>query len=139
MARLMLSDELWSKLKEIMLHHRIYNKPTLRRVIEGMLYRMRVGCPWRDLPADFGCWNSIYEQSTSALIKRVWEHKNSVIPERFTAQYNVHMLVYYEMHETYMEVASREQRFKNWCRKWKLNLIEKVNPKWNDLYEEICR
>lgn len=48
-------------------------------------------------------------------LKRVWEHKNKVIPERFTAQYNVPMLVYYELHGNYMEVAHREQRFKNWC------------------------
>lgn len=47
MARLMLSDELWSKLKEIMLQHQIYNKPNLRMMVEAMLYRMRVGCPWR--------------------------------------------------------------------------------------------
>ena len=45
MARLMLSDELWSKLKEIMLGHQIYNKPNLRTIVEAMLYRMRVGCP----------------------------------------------------------------------------------------------
>jgi putative endonuclease len=82
---------------------------------------------------------TLYVGSTSDLIKRVWEHKNNVISESFTAQYNVHMLVYYEIHGAYMEAARREQRFKNWCRKWKLNLIEKVNPKWNDLYEEICR
>jgi transposase len=58
----MLSDELWSKLRGIMLQHRIYDKPTLRLIVEAMLYRMRVGCPWRDLPAEFGCWNSIYQQ-----------------------------------------------------------------------------
>ena len=62
MARHMLSDELWSKLRGIMLQHRIYDKPTLRLVVEAMLYRMRVGCPWRDLPSEFGCWNSIYQQ-----------------------------------------------------------------------------
>jgi transposase len=62
MLRLMLCDKLWSKLKEIMLQHKIYDKPNLRMVVEGMLYRMRVGCPWRDLPAAFGCWNSIYQQ-----------------------------------------------------------------------------
>ncbi len=45
-----------------MLQHRIYDKPTLRLIVEAMLYRMRVGCPWRDLPAEFGCWNSIYQQ-----------------------------------------------------------------------------
>lgn len=62
MARLMLSDELGSKLKGVMLQHRIYDKPTLRLIVEAMLYRMRVGCPWRDLPAEFGSWNSIYQQ-----------------------------------------------------------------------------
>jgi transposase len=62
MARLMLSDELWSKLRRIMLQHRIYDKPTLRLIVEAMLYRMRVGCPWRDLPAEFGGWNSMYQQ-----------------------------------------------------------------------------
>ena len=62
-----------------------------------------------------------------------------MITESVTAQYKVHMLVYYELHERYTEAAHREQRFKNWCSKWKLNLIENVNQKWNDLYEEICR
>lgn len=62
MARLMLTDELWSKLKMIMLQHGIYDKPNLRIMVEGMFYRMRVGCPWRDLPAEFGCWNSIFQK-----------------------------------------------------------------------------
>jgi putative endonuclease len=80
---------------------------------------------------------TIYVGSTSDLIKRIWEHKNSMIPG-FTAKYNVHNLVYYEIHETYIEAARREKRFKNWCRQWKLNLIESKNPEWHDLYEEIC-
>lgn len=62
MARLMLSDERWSKLKGIMLQHKIYDKSNLRKVVEAMLYRMRVGCPWRDLPPEFGFWHSIYQQ-----------------------------------------------------------------------------
>lgn len=70
MARLMLSDELWSKLKEIMLQHRIYNKPNLRMMVEAMLYRMRVGCPWRDLPIEFGPWHTIYQQCNR------WSSKN---------------------------------------------------------------
>ncbi len=57
----------------------------------------------------------------------------------FTAGYNVHNLVYYEVHETYVEATDREKRFKNWCRQWKLNVIEALNPQWRDLYEEICR
>lgn len=73
MARLMLSDELWSKLKEIMLQHRIYDKPNLRMIVEAMLYRMRVGCPWRDLPIEFGFWHSIYQQFNR------WSAKNKLM------------------------------------------------------------
>ena len=73
MLRLMLNDELWSKLRKIMLQHRIYNKPNLRMIVEAMLYRMRVGCPWRDLPADFGCWNAIYQQFNR------WSSKNKLM------------------------------------------------------------
>jgi transposase len=73
MPRLMLSDELWSKLRDMMLQHRIYDKPNLRMMVEGMLYRMRVGCPWRDLPAEFGCWNSIYQQFNR------WSLKNKLM------------------------------------------------------------
>lgn len=62
MPRLMLSDELWSKLEKILLQQAIYHKPNLRMTVEGMLYRMRVGCPWRDLPSAFGCWNSVYKR-----------------------------------------------------------------------------
>ncbi|HAU1151397.1 TPA: GIY-YIG nuclease family protein [Legionella pneumophila] len=80
---------------------------------------------------------TLYVGSTSDLIKRVWEHKNKLIPG-FTAKYNVPMLVYYETHAAYVEAARREKRFKNWCRQWKLNLIENLNPEWRDLYEEIC-
>ncbi|MFK7872374.1 MAG: transposase, partial [Oligoflexales bacterium] len=50
MQRYMLTDELWSKLYSIMREVRIYHKPKLRRTVEGIFYKMRVGCPWRDLP-----------------------------------------------------------------------------------------
>lgn len=79
-----------------------------------------------------------YVGSTSDIIKRTWEHKNKVTPS-FTAEYNVHILVYYEAHELYVEAARREKRFKNWPRQWKINLIEKIKPEWRDLYEEICQ
>jgi putative endonuclease len=80
---------------------------------------------------------TLYTGSTSDLIKRVWEHKNEVV-QGFTSNYNVHILVYYEIHESYVEAAKREKRFKKWPRQWKLNLIEKMNPVWDDLYERIC-
>ncbi len=62
MPRLLLSDEHWSKLRNILRQMAIYDKPDLHLTVEGMLYRMRVGCPWRDLPEAFGCWNSIYKR-----------------------------------------------------------------------------
>jgi putative endonuclease len=80
---------------------------------------------------------TLYVGSTTNLAKRVWEHKNKVIPG-FTAKYSVHQLVYYEMHQDIMEAAWSERRFKNWRREWKINMIEKFNPTWRDLYEEIC-
>ena len=55
---------------------------------------------------------TLYVGITSNLLKRIWEHKNKVIAG-FTAQYNVHILVYYEVHETYVEAARREKRLKN--------------------------
>ena len=79
---------------------------------------------------------TLYVGSTTNLIKRIWEHKNNVIPG-FTAKYNVHQWVYYEEHQDIMEAAKRERRLKNWCREWKLNLIEKFNPTWRDLYEDL--
>jgi len=79
---------------------------------------------------------TLYVGSTSDLVRRIWEHKNNEIPG-FTKKYHVHQLVYYEVHQEYTEAARREKRFKNWCRKWKLNMIEKFNPTWRDLYEEI--
>ncbi|MGH8433190.1 MAG: IS5 family transposase [Pseudomonas sp.] len=62
MPRLLLSDEHWSKLREILLHKTIYNKRDLRMTVEGMLYRMRTGCPWRDLPEAFGGWSKVYKR-----------------------------------------------------------------------------
>jgi len=62
MPRQMFTDEYWARLKAIMLSFRIYDKPTLRQTVEGIFYRMRVGCPWRDLPAAFGKWNAVYKR-----------------------------------------------------------------------------
>lgn len=62
MPRLLLTDEYWSKLRPIMLEAGIYDKADLRLTVEGILYRLRVGCPWRDLPPEFGAWNSVYKR-----------------------------------------------------------------------------
>ena len=61
MPRTMLKDEHWTRLKSILLELNIYDKENLRCTVEGILYRMRVGCPWRDLPEYFGKANTVYK------------------------------------------------------------------------------
>lgn len=78
----------------------------------------------------------LYIGVTSDLIKRVWEHKNNVV-EGFTKQYQVHDLVYYEQHGSVEIALNREKRLKEWKRQWKIDLIETINPYWNDLYPKI--
>ncbi len=73
MPRLMLTDEHWSKLRTIMREHGIYDKPNLRKTVEGILYHMRTGLPWRDLPSFFGIWISIYQQFNH------WSSKNKLM------------------------------------------------------------
>jgi len=80
---------------------------------------------------------TLYIGATSNLIQRIWQHKHGIY-SGFTKKYHVQQLVYYEEHQNIAEMARRERRLKNWCRKWKLGLIEKFNPMWRDLYEEIC-
>ena len=79
---------------------------------------------------------TLYIGVTSDLPKRVWEHKNDWV-EGFTKRYRVHHLVYYEVHENMESAISREKQIKKWKRIWKLDLIEKQNPDWRDLWEEI--
>ena len=79
---------------------------------------------------------TLYIGVTSNLIKRIWEHKNNLV-QGFTKQYNVHDLVWYEMHENMESAIAREKTLKEWKRIWKLELIEDSNPNWNDLYNTI--
>lgn len=81
---------------------------------------------------------TLYIGMTSNLPKRIWEHKNKVNPECFTARYNILNLVYYEAHNNFENAANRETRLKFWLRNWKKDLIEKFNPEWKDLYEDIA-
>ena len=75
---------------------------------------------------------TLYVGVTSDLIKRIWEHKNSMV-EGFTKRYGVRDLVWYELHETMESAITREKRLKDWKRDWKLALIESTNPDWRDL------
>ena len=79
---------------------------------------------------------TLYVGVTSNLTKRVWEHKNDLV-EGFTKRYGVHLLVWYEQHESISAAIQREKAIKEWQRKWKLELIEKENPTWQDLYEGL--
>lgn len=79
---------------------------------------------------------TIYIGVTSNLIKRAYEHKNKIC-EGFTKKYELNKLVYYEVFDEIMTAIEREKQLKKWNREWKLNLIEKENPNWDDLYESI--
>ncbi len=79
---------------------------------------------------------TLYIGVTSDLVKRVWQHKNNMV-EGFTKRYGVHQLLWYELNSTMQSAIEREKRMKGWKRKWKLELIESMNPKWQDLYHKI--
>lgn len=79
---------------------------------------------------------TLYTGVTSDLVWRVWEHKQDKI-EGFTKRYGVHRLVYVEAHDDTQDAIVREKRIKKWNRAWKLALIEKENPNWCDLYDEL--
>lgn len=79
---------------------------------------------------------TLYIGVTSDLVKRIWQHKESFV-DSFTKKYAVKTLVYYEQHGSAESAIRREKRLKEWKRKWKLELIEKHNPSWEDLYYEI--
>lgn len=79
---------------------------------------------------------TLYVGVTSDLIKRVWEHKQDFV-DGFTKKYRVHTLVWFEVHEDMMSAIAREKALKEWKRAWKLLLIEKDNPLWKDLYDDL--
>ena len=81
---------------------------------------------------------TLYIGVTSNLAKRIYEHKHKLIGG-FTKKYNVDRLVYYETTEYVESAILREKQMKKWKRQWKIELIEKKNPNWKDLYYDIIR
>jgi putative endonuclease len=79
---------------------------------------------------------TLYVGVTSDLLKRVWQHKNDFV-EGFSKRYGVHMLVWYEPHDSMDSAIKREKNIKKWNREWKLALIEKSNPGWKDLFDNL--
>jgi putative endonuclease len=80
----------------------------------------------------------LYIGVTNELIKRVWQHRNKFV-KGFTQKYNADKLVYYELFNDINEAILRETRLKTWKREWKVELIEKDNPQWIDLYIEMSK
>ena len=81
---------------------------------------------------------TLYIGVTSDIARRAWEHKANAV-EGFTKRYAVHRLVHVEFHETMLEAIQREKRLKKWRRAWKIELIERHNPSWRDLYDDLNR
>jgi len=79
---------------------------------------------------------TLYVGVTSDLLKRVWEHRNDV-HEGFSKKYQVHRLVYFEMFSDMPSAIAREKAIKKWRRAWKIELIEKQNAGWDDLWDTI--
>jgi putative endonuclease len=81
---------------------------------------------------------TLYLGHTDDLNRRVIEHKTHALPG-FTDKYGVTQLVWFETYETREEAFTRERRMKRWRRVWKLELIERANPTWRDLFEDFQR
>ena len=80
---------------------------------------------------------TLYIGVTNDLIRRIFEHKGDFVAG-FTKQYGVHRLVHFEEYSTPRLAIQREKNLKHWVRDWKVELIEKENPTWRDLYEDIA-
>lgn len=81
-------------------------------------------------------YGTLYIGSTIDLARRIYEHKEKAIPG-FTVKYGVDKLVWFEEQETIVAARYREHQIKEWKRDWKIELIEKENPQWRDLYRNF--
>ena len=79
----------------------------------------------------------IYTGMTNNLPRRIYEHKNHLDPDSFTARYNITKLVYFETLDTARSAIEREKQIKSWSRKKKNQLIETLNSEWRDLYPTL--
>ena len=79
---------------------------------------------------------TLYIGVTSDLPKRAWEHREGLL-EGFSKQYGTKRFVYYEFHRSMNAAITREKQLKKWNRSWKLELIEAMNPNWDDLFDTV--
>ena len=81
--------------------------------------------------------STVYVGVTNNLLKRVYEHKNKLDPNSFTARYHIHKLVYYEITSDIYSAIEREKQIKSWNRSRKNQLVDSLNPRWEDLYGNL--
>ncbi|HWL71974.1 MAG TPA: GIY-YIG nuclease family protein [Geminicoccus sp.] len=81
---------------------------------------------------------TLYIGVTGDLVRRVHEHRTGAVAG-FTERYGVKSLVWYEVHDEMAAAIQRGTSLKRWRRDWKLALIEKINPDWRDLWDDIVR
>lgn len=81
--------------------------------------------------------STLYTGSTNNLVRRINEHRTGAVPG-FSKRYKLDQLVHFEQFNDYPNAAQREKRIKKWKRDWKIELIEKQNPDWVDLWPSIA-
>ncbi|ACT59054.1 GIY-YIG nuclease family protein [Hirschia baltica] len=81
-------------------------------------------------------YGTLYIGVTNSLQRRIWEHKQG-IGCTFTAKHNIKTFVWFEMFDNIETAIAQEKRMKKWKRDWKINLIERNNPHWQDLFDSI--
>ena len=81
---------------------------------------------------------TLYIGMTDDIAKRAWQHRNGIMPG-FTKKYGVKLLVWLEQHDSRESAFMRERQLKKWNRSWKLQLIEKENPNWRDLWDDLLK
>ncbi len=79
---------------------------------------------------------TIYTGVTNDIVRRVFEHRQGFV-DGFSKKYDLKSLVYFDSFESIYDAITMEKRIKRWRREWKLALIEKLNPDWQDLYEQL--
>jgi putative endonuclease len=82
--------------------------------------------------------STLYVGVTNDLVRRIYEHREGLV-KGFTQRYKLKTLVHFEKFDTPLAAIQREKNIKHWSRAWKLQLVEKTNPKWRDLYGDIVR
>jgi len=81
---------------------------------------------------------TLYIGVTNDIARRSGEHRADAV-DGFSKRYGIHMLVYAEFHSTMLDAILREKQMKKWRREWKLSLIERENPEWRDLYDDLLK